>query len=166
MPKRFSSSFQRRVLPRVRRVSGSFRASDERRLQGCLVRFRPMRMTIVPAMLGAVPIAIGYGAGGEARQPLGLVVVGGILSSQLATSDLTPVVCTYLSRPQDVFHTHKRDELFAASSLSTSPEEQQVPSFAYPPAIAPMTSRGSRPSTTASGRSVSGGSFDKSLWHA
>jgi len=71
MPKRFSSSFQRRVLPRVRRVSGSFRASDERRLQGCLVRFRPMRMTIVPAMLGAVSIAIGHGAGGEARQPLG-----------------------------------------------------------------------------------------------
>ncbi len=53
--------------------------------QGCLVRFRPIMMTTMAALLGAVPIAIGYGAGGEARQPLGLVVVGGLLTSQLVT---------------------------------------------------------------------------------
>ncbi len=45
--------------------------------QGCLIRFRPIMMTTMAALLGAVPIAVGYGAGGEARQPLGLVVVGG-----------------------------------------------------------------------------------------
>jgi HAE1 family hydrophobic/amphiphilic exporter-1 len=58
-------------------------------------------MTTMAAMLGAVPIAIGYGAGGEARQPLGLVVVGGLLFSQLVTLYLTPVVFIYMARLQE-----------------------------------------------------------------
>jgi HAE1 family hydrophobic/amphiphilic exporter-1 len=69
--------------------------------QGCLIRFRPIMMTTMAALLGAVPIALGYGAGGEARQPLGLVVVGGLLFSQLVTLYLTPVFYTYMAGLQE-----------------------------------------------------------------
>jgi HAE1 family hydrophobic/amphiphilic exporter-1 len=82
-------------------------SSEEAIYQGCLIRFRPIMMTTMAALLGAVPIAIGYGAGGEARQPLGLVVVGGLLFSQLVTLYLTPVVFTYMAQVQRSLHSRR-----------------------------------------------------------
>jgi hydrophobic/amphiphilic exporter-1 (mainly G- bacteria), HAE1 family len=98
-------------------------SANEAIYQGCLVRFRPIMMTTMAAMLGAVPIAIGYGAGGEARQPLGLVVVGGLLFSQLVTLYLTPVVFIYMAQLQQ-WLGHQSQRAGKPVGLSEAPAPQ------------------------------------------
>jgi HAE1 family hydrophobic/amphiphilic exporter-1 len=75
--------------------------------EGCLIRFRPIMMTTMAALLGAIPVALGYGAGGESRRPLGMAVVGGLLFSQLITLYLTPVVYTYMAAALDWWRGRK-----------------------------------------------------------
>jgi HAE1 family hydrophobic/amphiphilic exporter-1 len=69
--------------------------------RGCLLRFRPIMMTTVAALFGTLPIALGYGEGADARQPLGLAVVGGLVVSQFLTLYITPVIYLYLEQLQE-----------------------------------------------------------------
>jgi HAE1 family hydrophobic/amphiphilic exporter-1 len=82
----------------AQRVEG--KSPAEAIYQGCILRFRPIMMTTMAALLGTLPIALGYGEGADARQPLGLAVVGGLLVSQFLTLYITPVIYLYLESLQ------------------------------------------------------------------
>ena len=86
--------------------------------QGCVLRFRPIMMTTMAALLGTLPVALGYGSGADARQPLGLAVVGGLLVSQLLTLYITPVIYLYLEQLQLWLGRSKirRDQAIAISA--------------------------------------------------
>jgi len=76
------------------------RSPDDAIYRGCMLRFRPIMMTTVAALFGTMPIALGYGEGADARQPLGLAVVGGLVVSQFLTLYITPVIYLYMERLQ------------------------------------------------------------------
>jgi hydrophobic/amphiphilic exporter-1 (mainly G- bacteria), HAE1 family len=72
-----------------------------------LVRFRPIMMTTMAALMGTLPIAIGFGAGADSRRGLGLAVVGGLLFSQVVTLYITPVYYVYLDKLQTGFRQRR-----------------------------------------------------------
>jgi HAE1 family hydrophobic/amphiphilic exporter-1 len=90
--------------------------AEEAIYQAAMIRFRPIMMTTMAAMMGTLPIALGTGMGAESRRPLGLCVAGGLLLSQLLTLYITPVIYTYLDNLGDNFSWKKIWRLIAAEA--------------------------------------------------
>ena len=101
-------------------------AADKAIHDASMDRFRPILMTTLAAVFGALPIALGYGADGSSRRPLGLVVVGGLVVSQFITLYITPVIYLYLEEFQenvlDRWSFFRRPQLATAQHLSTPPD--------------------------------------------
>jgi len=97
------------------------KAPDEAIFQACITRFRPIMMTTMAALMGSLPIALGLGAGGEARRPLGLAVVGGLVVSQLLTLFITPVIYLYFERLHH-WYAERRGAASAPAEAHPTPE--------------------------------------------
>jgi multidrug efflux pump len=88
--------------------------------QACLLRFRPITMTTMAALLGGLPLALGGGTGSELRRPLGIAIVGGLIFSQMLTLYTTPVIYLYLDRMRLRWARTRRSRA-AAPKLSHEP---------------------------------------------
>jgi HAE1 family hydrophobic/amphiphilic exporter-1 len=98
------------------------RSAHDAILEAASVRFRPIMMTTMAALMGTLPIALGHGAGAEARRPLGIAVVGGLVFSQLITLYITPVIYTYFDALQERLGRRKR-----RTELVRPPEPAEEP---------------------------------------
>ena len=99
--------------------------------EACLVRFRPIMMTTMAALMGTLPIALGWGAGADSRRPLGLAVVGGLLLSQLLTLYITPVIYVYLENARNRFASKRgsvsEDDATHEPAVAIVPHVHAVP---------------------------------------
>ena len=95
-------------------------------LEAASVRFRPIMMTTMAALMGTLPIALGHGAGAEARRPLGIVVVGGLAFSQIITLYITPVIYTYFDALQERLGRRKAKERVSVPPEGTAPAPTPV----------------------------------------
>ncbi|MBP1634959.1 MAG: acriflavin resistance protein [Acidobacteria bacterium] len=95
--------------------------------QACRVRFRPIMMTTMSALMGTLPIALGWGAGSEARRPLGLAVVGGLVVSQTLTLYVTPVFYIYMEQLQDRLARRRSESRAPARAEPEAPARVAVP---------------------------------------
>ncbi|HXW13884.1 MAG TPA: efflux RND transporter permease subunit, partial [Terriglobia bacterium] len=101
---------------------GEGKSSRDAIYEACLLRFRPIMMTTMAAMLGAVPLAIGTGMGSEFRRPLGIAIIGGLTVSQLLTLYTTPVVYLYFDRVQNWWYRVRGLDPEVARRLATDSE--------------------------------------------
>jgi multidrug efflux pump len=88
--------------------------------QACIVRFRPIMMTTLAAMFGAIPLAIGHGDGSEIRQPLGIAIIGGLAVSQMLTLYTTPIIYLYMDRLRQRRHETPEDIAPAQATSSAA----------------------------------------------